>query len=203
MNDQDAKQVLEAVLFSSAEIVSLKQLRAVLGQPHEHEPAPLVAQLNADYESSGRTFRIVPIGEGYQLRTLPMYKSWILKAAPHKPARLTHAQLETLAIVAYRQPVTRGEVEHLRGVDASFSLRTLLEKRLVRIVGKDQTPGRPILYGTSRDFLSLFNLADLKELPTLADFDLPAPQRFEHPNAQGEPKPAEQQLDIPSLAEAG
>ncbi len=203
MNDQDARQVLEAVLFSSSDVVTLKQLHAVLGPPREHEISPLVEALNADYESTGRTFRIVRIGEGYQLRTLPMYKSWILKAAPHKPARLTPAQLETLSIVAYRQPVTRSEVEHLRGVDASFALRTLLEKRLVRIVGKDHGPGRPILYGTSREFLSLFNLADLKDLPTLADFDLPGPNRFDHPAAQPEQKPAEQQLDIPSLAEAG
>jgi len=202
MNDQDAKQVLEAVLFSSSDVVTLKQLHAVLGPPREHDVKQLAAELNADYERTGRTFRIFPIGEGFQMRTLPVYKSWIVKAAPHKPTRLTPAQLETLAIVAYRQPVTRGEVEHLRGVDASFSLRTLLEKRLVRIVGKDHGPGRPILYGTSRDFLSLFNLADLKDLPTLADLDLPGPQRFEHPLAQPE-QPAEQQLAIPSLAEAG
>lgn len=202
MNEQDAKQVLEAVLFSSSDVCSLKQLNAVLGPPREHDVPKLVEALNADYEATGRTFRIARIGEGYQMRTLPMYKTWILKAAPHKPARLTPAQLETLSIVAYRQPVTRSEVEHLRGVDASFALRTLLEKRLVRIIGKDQGPGRPMLYGTSREFLSLFNLTDLKDLPTLADFDLPGPSRFEHPGAQ-EPKPDEQQLPIPNLAEAG
>jgi segregation and condensation protein B len=207
MNDHDAKQVLEAVLFSSSDAVTLKQLHAVLGNPREHDVSALAEALNRDYESTGRTFRAVRIGEGYQLRTLPMYKTWVLKASPHKPTRLTAAQLETLSIVAYRQPVTRGEVEHLRGVDASFALRTLLEKRLVRIIGKDQGPGRPILYGTSREFLSLFNLADLKDLPTLADFDLPPPNRFEHPNAQPAALPAAQaadeQLAIPSLAEAG
>jgi segregation and condensation protein B len=202
MNDQDAKQVLEAVLFSSSDIVTRRQLHAVLGAPREVELSPLVAQLNAEYEASGRTFRIVEVADGWQMRTLPVYKSWIVKAAPHKPTRLTPAQLETLAIVAYRQPVTRGEVEHLRGVDASFALRTLLEKRLVRIVGKDTGPGRPIIYGTSREFLSLFNLADLKDLPTLADFDLPGPNRFDHPATQ-EPKPEAEQLDIPALAEAG
>jgi len=203
MNAQDAKQVIEAVLFSSSDVVTLKQLHAVLGLPREHDVPALAEELNRDYESTGRTFRLVSIGEGYQLRTLPMYKTWVLKASPHKPTRLTPAQLETLSIVAYRQPVTRGEVEHLRGVDASFALRTLLEKRLVRIIGKDPGPGRPILYGTSREFLSLFNLADLKELPTLADFDLPGPNRFEHPNAQPAAQPADEQLAIPSLAEAG
>jgi segregation and condensation protein B len=203
MNEQDAKQVLEAVLFSSSDVCSLKQLNAVLGSPREHDIVQLVEALNGEYESTGRTFRIHRIGEGFQMRTQPMYKTWILKAVPHKAARLSPAQLETMSIVAYRQPVTRSEVEHLRGVDASFALRTLLEKRLVRIVGKDQGPGRPILYGTSREFLSLFNLADLKDLPTLADFDLPAPNRFEHPNAQPEATPEDAQLPIPNLAEAG
>jgi segregation and condensation protein B len=134
----------------------------------------LVEELNREYESTGRTFRILQIGEGYQMRTLPMYKTWIQKAEPFKPIRLSPAMLEIMSIVAYRQPVTRSEVEHLRGVDCSFGLRSLLEKKLVRIVGKDTGPGRAILYGTSREFLSLFNLGDIKELPTLEDFDLPA-----------------------------
>ena len=91
---------------------------------------------------------------------------------PLKPVRLSQPGLETLAIVAYRQPVTRAEVEHLRGVDCSHGLRALLERKLIRIVGKDKAPGRPIIYGTTREFLSLFNLADLRDLPTPEEFDL-------------------------------
>jgi segregation and condensation protein B len=175
MNENDAKKVLESVLFASSEVLTVKQLRGVLGNAHEHGVAALLDDLNREYESTSRTFRIVQIGDGYQMRTLPMYRTWIQKAEPLRPTKLSPAMLETLAIVAYRQPVTRAEVEHLRGVDSSFALRTLLEKKLARILGKDKGPGRAILYGTSKEFLSLFNLSDLKDLPTLEDFDLPAP----------------------------
>ncbi|HEX7926876.1 MAG TPA: SMC-Scp complex subunit ScpB [bacterium] len=174
MNESDAKKIIEAVLFASSEVMTVKQLRGVLGNPSPDGLEALIAELNGEYESSGRTFRITEIGDGYQMRTLPMYKTWIQKAEPLKPTRLSPAMLEIMAIVAYRQPVTRGEVEHLRGVDCSYGLRSLLEKKLVRIVGKDPGPGRAVLYATSKEFLSLFNLADLKDLPTLEDFDLPA-----------------------------
>lgn len=172
MNEQDARKVLEAVLFSSAQVLSARQLAGILGNTPVARVRDLVDALNADYEKTSRTFRVVKIGDGYQLRTLPMYRTWIAKAEPLKPVRLTTPALETLAIVAYRQPVTRAEIEHLRGVDCSGALRRLLELRLVKILGKDKGPGRPILYGTSREFLSLFNLSDLRDLPTLEDFDL-------------------------------
>jgi len=188
MNENDAKKIVEAVLFASSEVTSVKQLRGVLGNATPSNLEAIVEDLNREYESSGRTFSIAKIGEGYQMRTLPQYKSWIQKAEPYKPVRLSQAMLEIMSIVAYRQPVTRSEVEQLRGVDCSFGLRSLLEKKLVRIVGKDTGPGRAILYGTSREFLSLFNLGDIKELPTLEDFDLP-PQ-------------ATEQIDLP-MQEAG
>jgi len=183
MNEQDARKVVEAVLFSSAEVLTARQLVAILGSSSVPQVAEIVAALNGEYERSSRTFRIVPVGDGYQMRTLPMYKTWIAKAEPLKTVRLTPPALETLAIVAYRQPVTRAEIEHVRGVDCSGALRRLLELRLVKILGKDKGPGRPIIYGTSREFLSLFNLADLRDLPTLEDFDL-RPQELP-PAAQG------------------
>jgi segregation and condensation protein B len=172
MNDTDAKKVTEAVLFASNDILTAKQLGAILGNSGIPRVRALVDDLNQEYEQTSRTFRIVRIGDGYQMRTLPIFKTWLQKAEPMKPIRLTQATLETLAIVAYRQPVTRAEVEHLRGVDSSSGLRTLLELRLIRILGKDNGPGRALIYGTSRDFLSLFNMQDLKDLPTLEDFDL-------------------------------
>jgi segregation and condensation protein B len=172
MNEQDARKVVEAVLFSSTDVLSAKHLAAVLGNSTPGRIRELVDALNAEYETTNRTFRIVSLGDGYQLRTLPMYKTWIAKSEPLKPVRLTPPALETLSIVAYRQPVTRAEIENLRGVDCSGGLRRLLELRLVKILGKDKGPGRPILYGTTREFLSLFNLADLRDLPTLEEFDL-------------------------------
>lgn len=183
MNDQDAKKVVEAVLFSTAEVMPARQLTAIVGNLKPARLEGLVEALNRDYEQTSRTFRIHKVGDGFQMRTLPMYRTWVQKAEPLKPVRLTRAALETLAIVAYRQPVTRADVEHLRGVDASSALRRLLELRLVRIAGKDSGPGRPILYATTREFLSLFNLQDLKDLPTLDDPDLPAPDQAQ---AQGQ-----------------
>ena len=172
MNDQDARKVVEAVLFSSSAVLTARQLAQILGSSRLPEVRELIDALNADYEKTNRTFRIVQVGDGFQMRTLPMYKTWVQKAEPLKPVRLTPPALETLSIVAYRQPVTRSDIEHVRGVDCSGALRRLLELRLVKILGKDKGPGRPILYGTTRDFLSLFNLTDLRDLPTLADFDL-------------------------------
>jgi segregation and condensation protein B len=172
MNEQDARKVVEAVLFASAHVMSGRELAAIIGNSSPPHVRELVDALNEEYERSSRTFRIVPIGEGYQMRTLPMYRTWIAKAEPLRPVRLSQPALETLAIVAYRQPVTRAEIEHVRGVDCSGGLRRLLELRLVKMLGKSKAPGRPILYGTSREFLSLFNLSDLRDLPTLEDFDL-------------------------------
>ena len=184
MNEQDARKVLEAVLFSASGVLSARELATIIGNSSVAHIGELVAALNAEYETSSRTFRIVALGEGFQMRTLPMYKTWIAKVEPLKPVRLSPPALETLAIVAYRQPVTRAEIETLRGVDCSGALRRLLELRLVKILGKDKGPGRPILYGTGREFLSLFNLADLRDLPTLEDFDL-KPQELPPAAASG------------------
>ncbi|MEE8395405.1 MAG: SMC-Scp complex subunit ScpB [bacterium] len=172
MNDKDASKVVEAVLFASPQVLTVRQIARILGSTKVSQVRGLVEGLNTEYERSSRTFRIAQVGDGYQMRTLPLFKTWIQKAEPLKPVRLTQPTLETLAIVAYRQPVTRAEIEHLRGVDGSSALRTLLEHRLVRVLGRDKGPGRALLYGTTRDFLGLFNLTGLGDLPTLEEFGL-------------------------------
>ena len=190
MIDADAKKVVEAVLFSTSDVLTGQNLATILGNTQPAHVGELIDALNEDYERTNRTFRITPVAGGYQMRTLPLYRTWVQKAGPLKPVRLTQPALETLAIVAYRQPVTRADVEHLRGVDCSYALRTLLERRLIRIAGKDKTPGRPILYGTTREFLSLFNLNDLRELPTLEEFDLAPPAGAAEPAAPANAPPA-------------
>ncbi len=172
MNEQDARKVLEAVLFSSSGVVPVKQLARIIGNFRVANVRGLADALNSEYERTNRTFRIVRIGDGLQMRTLPMYSTWIQKAEPTKPLRLSPPSLETLAIVAYRQPVMRAEIEHIRGVDCTNGLRRLLELRLVKILGKDKGPGRPIVYGTSKEFLALFSVSDLSDLPTIEEFDL-------------------------------
>lgn len=131
-------------------------------------------ELQAEYASGGRGFVLHSIDGGYQLRTRPEHAEWVRRFCKSRPFRFSRAALETLAIVAYRQPVTRAEIDYLRGVDSGGVIRTLLDKRLIRILGKKDVPGKPLIYGTSREFLELFGLQGLADLPTLKEFnDLP------------------------------
>jgi segregation and condensation protein B len=130
-----------------------------------------IAALNESYQAEGRGFRIEEISGGYQLRTLPELAVYVQQLEPVPPLRMSRAGLETLAIIAYKQPVTRAEVEHVRGVDAGPLLRGLLERRLVRIAGHREVPGRPILYATTPRFLEIFGLATLSDLPTLREIE--------------------------------
>ena len=117
-----------------------------------------------------RGVQLAAVGGGWQFRTDPRNGPWVARLLQAKPVRLTRAQLETLAIVAYRQPITRPEIDEIRGVDSGGTLKTLLERGLLRILGKKEEPGRPMLYGTTREFLEFFHLRDLKDLPTLREF---------------------------------
>jgi len=131
----------------------------------------LVRELNAFYEQNDRGFEIWEVAGGFQLRTRADLATYVQQMHESRPARLSRAALETLAIVAYRQPVTRAEIEHVRGVDVGPILRGLAERRLVRIAGHRDVPGRPILYATTRRFLEVFGLASLRDLPTLRDME--------------------------------
>ncbi len=135
--------------------------------------AALERMLSAYQDESrlvGRGFELVVIGDGYQIRTRPLAGGFIRQFLQAKPTRLSRAQLETLAIVAYRQPVTKPEIEDIRGVDCSNAIRALLERKLVRILGKKEEVGRPLIYGTSKEFLEFFRLPSLLDLPTLREF---------------------------------
>jgi segregation and condensation protein B len=135
----------------------------------------LVGELNSEYAERGRAFEIWEVAGGFQLRTLPAFAEYVQASQPERPLRLSHAALETLAVIAYRQPVTRAEIEHVRGVDAGAVLRSLLERNLLRIAGHREVPGRPLLYATSRRFLEIFGLARIEDLPTLRDLAELAP----------------------------
>jgi segregation and condensation protein B len=116
-----------------------------------------------------RAFQIVEVAGGYQFRTRPELGSWILKLKRQRGVKLSQASLEALAIIAYKQPVTRAEIEYVRGVDSGAVLRGLVEKRLLKILGRKDVPGRPLLYGTSKRFLEVFGLKDLTSLPNLRE----------------------------------
>ena len=159
-------QVIEALLFAAPAPVTLTRLCAIAGcTPEVLNDA--IEQLNREYESARRTFRIHRVAQGFQLYTLPEYASWVRQLfAAHRVSRLSRASLETLAIVAYRQPVTKPEVEQLRGVDSTAPILTLLERRLIVPAGRAHKPGNPFLYRTSKEFLRYFGLADLDHLPS-------------------------------------
>jgi segregation and condensation protein B len=159
----------EAVLFTAGDPVPFARLLDLLDGPDSDDLRAALALIRTRYARGGHGLRLVEVAGGWQLRTQPRYARWCARARAIKPVRLSRAALETLAIVAYEQPVTRGEVEQLRGVDPGNILRMLVERGLVRTQGHQNSPGRPLLYGTTPKFLEVFGLRDLSDLPTLRD----------------------------------
>lgn len=169
MATDELKRILESLLFAAENPLSLDRLSNLLDRP-KSELKPLLSELIADFERAGHGFHLAEVAGGFQFRTRQDYAEWVRKLSKERPFRFSRAALETLAMIAYRQPVTRSEVEYLRGVDSGGVMKTLLEKGLIRILGKKDVPGRPLIYGTSRKFLEFFALRDLSDLPTLKEF---------------------------------
>jgi segregation and condensation protein B len=159
----------EAVLFTAGDPVPFAKLRDLLDGPDDDELRAALSLIRVRYARAGHGLRLVEVAGGWQLRTHPRYARWCARARAVKPLRLSRAALETLSIVAYEQPVTRADVEQLRGVDPGTILRMLVERGMVRTLGHQNTPGRPLLYGTTAQFLEVFGLRDLSDLPTLRD----------------------------------
>jgi len=184
MEREQLKSVLESLFFASEGPLTPAQLGEILAGVERKEIVSGVEELSAEYNAAGRGFRLTEVAGGYQLRTARENAEWVKKLYQEKPARMTRATLETLAIIAYRQPITRAEIEAVRGVDVDGVVATLLERRLIRIVARKDIPGRPFLYGTTAEFLELFNLKDLSHLPTLKEMEemaAPAPLESETP----------------------
>lgn len=193
METRERQRILEALLLASAEPITAARLGRVLPESSAREVREDLAALNERYEREGHGFRVEEVAGGHQLRTLPELAPFVQHLEPVPPLRMSRAALESLAIIAYKQPVTRAEVEHVRGVDAGPVLRSLLERRLVRIAGHREVPGRPILYATTPRFLEIFGLASLSDLPTLREIEELLRERM----PEGEPLP-----DVAALAEA-
>lgn len=174
MNQQptaNIERIIEALLFAAEQPVSINRLVEITG--FGEEPIrQAIYNLNQSYTETGRTFRINRVAHGYQLYTLPEYADWIRKLYQHnRVQRLSPAALEVLAIIAYQQPVTRPEIEKLRGVDSSGPLLTLLERGLIITAGRAHRPGNPFLYRTTKEFLRYFGLESLDELPRLEELE--------------------------------
>lgn len=161
--------ILEGLLFVADGPMSLDRLTELLPDYERASVRLAVQELRDNYAERGSGIHLVEVAGGWQLRTIPELMPYLSRMVKGRPARFSQSALETLAIVAYRQPVTRQEIEYLRGVDTGAVLKTLLEKKLIKILGKKDIPGRPIIYGTSQEFLEVFNLQDLKGLPTLRE----------------------------------
>ena len=170
MERSELKKVLEAFLFVSSSPVQLEQVKEMLEIKDESLIENAIGELKAKYENQDSSLRVIEVAGGYRLTTIPELAPYLKKWFKGQKPRLSRASIETLSIVAYRQPVTRNEIEAIRGVNVEGPLGTLLERGLIRIVGRKETVGRPILYGTTRLFLEHFGLNTLKDLPILNEF---------------------------------
>lgn len=179
---RESKQhIIEALIFGSDEPLTLKQIVTIISSSEtpelrmrisEEEVLNHVRELNAQYVHAGRAFRVIHVGGGYQFATMPEYAEWIGRMEKEKAKRrLSQSALETLAVIAYKQPVTKPEIEAIRGVGADSVVGSLLERGLITIVGRATTPGRPLLYGTTQEFLKHFGINDVAELPKPREID--------------------------------
>ena len=162
----DIKNIIESLLFVAEEPLTIDRLKKIIADAQSQELRAALDELAADYETRQGGFYLNHVAGGYQIRTRPEYKEWIKRMLQPKPLRLSKAALETLAIIAYKQPVIRSDVEHIRGVDCGGVLRVLLERKFIRVLGRKEIPGRPLIYATTKRFLEVFDLKNLKDLPT-------------------------------------
>ena len=171
LNEQELKGIIEALLFVSREPLLLEKVTTVLAGPPKVAVYNAMKALQHDYDQEGRGLQIVELAGGFVMATRPDCAPWITRLNKVKASvKVSRSAMETLAIIAYKQPVMRADIEQIRGVETSSVLRTLLDQKLIRIVGRKDIPGRPILYGTSKTFLQKFGLRDLRDLPPLREF---------------------------------
>ncbi len=169
MDQTQTKRIIEALFFVSSQPFTFKRLADVLPDVSATQIRETIRQLNEEYAASARAFQVQEVAGGYQLVTDKALAGWVKRALQTaKPDSVSTAALETLAIIAYRQPVTKAEVEAIRGVDVSASLDSLVEKKFIKIAGRKDSPGRPFLYGTTPEFLRHFGLKGLEALPPMA-----------------------------------
>lgn len=165
------KAVVEALIFVSEIPLSLNKIMEIIGDAEKEEITGIINDLVRDYNERDGGIFLNEVAGGYQFRTKEICAPWIRQLKATRPKALSQAALETIAVIAYRQPVMKSEIEKVRGVDVSGILKGLMEKNLVRIVGRKDVPGRPIIYGTTKKFLEVFGLKDLSDLPTFKELE--------------------------------
>lgn len=171
-NGSPVTQIIESLIFASAEPVSVNRIQSCIEGGEDIDVKAEISKLNEVYEEGGRSFKIITVAGGYQMVTKPEFEEWVRKLFVHQGRlRLSAQALETLSIVAYRQPVSKPTMESIRGLNSDGVINTLLERNLITIKGRELTPGRPILYGTTPEFLRYFGLNSLKDLPELKEIE--------------------------------
>jgi len=163
---ENIKHIIESLLFVAEEPLTVDKIKRITNQAETKDIKDALVALADEYEARKGGFYLDEVAGGYQIRTRPEYNEWIRKLVQPRPLRLSKAALETLVIIAYKQPIIRSDVEHLRGVDCGGVLRVLLERKLIRVLGRREIAGRPLIYATTKRFLEVFDLKDLKDLPT-------------------------------------
>ncbi|MEI9476939.1 MAG: SMC-Scp complex subunit ScpB [Deltaproteobacteria bacterium] len=186
MEHGEVKPILESVIFVSPSPVKLETLFEILPESNREVILEELHRMKEEYEDPSKGVELVEVAGGYQFRTKPRWAEWVARLKKAKTVKFSQSALETMAIVAYRQPVIRPQIEEIRGVDCGWILRSLMEKGLIKIMGRKDLPGRPIIYGTTKAFLELFNLNSLADLPSLKEIqppgvleEIPVPQILE------------------------
>ena len=163
---EDLKNIIESLLLVAEESLTIDRIMSILSLAERKEIRDALSELSGEYETRKGGFFLSEVAGGYQIRTRPEYREWIKRLIQPKALRLSKAALETLAVIAYKQPIIRSDIEHIRGVNCGGILRMLLERKLIRVLGRKEIPGRPLIYATTKQFLEVFDLKDLKDLPT-------------------------------------
>lgn len=162
----DLKNIIESLLFVADEPLAVDKLRTILETVDGKEIRAALQALSDEYAARGGGFHLQEVAGGWQIRSRPEYHEWIKRLLQPSPQRLSRAALETLAVIAYKQPIIRVDIEHIRGVDCGGVLRQLMERKLIRVLGRREIAGRPLIYATTKLFLEMFDLKDLNDLPT-------------------------------------
>ncbi|MGA2506631.1 MAG: SMC-Scp complex subunit ScpB [Chitinispirillaceae bacterium] len=175
-------RILEALLFASEELLTTARLKAILpGNPDARAINGMVDQINCLLQKERHPFEVVEIGGGYQFKTIAYYHPWVRQIFQEKASRRLSIQaLECLSIISYRQPLSKAEIEAIRGVISDGAMKTLLEKRLITVTGRSEKPGRPLLYGTTQEFLKYFGLNKISDLPKIEEFEVMVRQKIEN-----------------------
>ena len=201
---EDLKYIIESLLFVSETPLTMDHLKGIIEEVDTTTIKTAVEELMGEYELRNGGFMLKQVAGGYQFRTQGRYNEWIKRLIRPSAPRISKAALETLSIIAYNQPIIRSDIEHIRGVDSGGVLRMLMERKLVRVLGRKEIPGRPLIYATTKHFLEVFELKDLKDLPTPREIEELSKSRIEEqPDAEDQAEDHQTESEtIPDVPEA-